>query len=148
MVDSGPVSTSFQPGVGIGDCLARSRSSRPAGCTRVQAAPSLPRLRCCLARSRSSRPAGCTPGAGCPEPPQAPVLPRSLPLLSPGGLHPGCRLPRASPGSGAASLAARLARQAARRAGCPEPPKLRWSDSRAFDGEQTHRKIPQIIALR
>jgi hypothetical protein len=50
----------------------------------------------CLARSRSSRPAGCTT----------------------------CRLPRASPGSGAASLApARLALRAAPPAGCPEPPQ-------------------------
>jgi hypothetical protein len=88
------------PTVAIEDCLARSRSSRPAGCTtcrlpraspqapvlprslplvspcglhHLQAVPSLPRLRCCLARSRSSRPAGCTT----------------------------CRLPRASPDSGA-----------------------------------------------
>ena len=146
----------------------------PGGLHKVQAAPSLPRLRCCLARSRSSRPAGCTgcrlprafpgsgaaslaparlarraaQGAGCPEPSQAPVLPRSLPLVSPGGLHKvqaarslprlrcclarsrssrpagctRCRLPRAFPGSGAASLApARLARRAAQGAGCPEP---------------------------
>ena len=42
-------------------------------------------------------PSGLHCRAGCPEPPQTPVLPRSLPLVSPSGLH--CR------------------------AGCPEPPQ-------------------------
>jgi hypothetical protein len=48
----------------------------PCGLHHLQAAPSLPRLRCCLARSRSSRPAGCTtcrlpralPGLRCSDP--------------------------------------------------------------------------------
>jgi hypothetical protein len=116
--------------------------------TYLQAPPSLPRLRCCLARSRLVSPWRAALPAGCPEPPRLRCCLARSRSSRPSGCTT-CRLPRAFPGSGVASLApARLALP-----GCtavqaaPSLPRLRCSDPRLFALLSTAGDRPQSVSV-